>query len=252
MSGDGGYEGESVLAPPVNIGGPEDLAPLKAKFVHYPGSQQLILWLPQDGYAGYSVLRIHGPGGRLIEDTALTSRLNGRVQILINTWPWPPGAYLIEITHKKGWRHELSLEKLEEGIAPPPPAPPAIEERSGPIVYRDSAGNILPDLDLELREREFARLAARFGRRLEFEGNARAGTIIYIEGDIRLRFYHEMCTHPVHFSIDIPPPEKWEAATGRPLAEREDILEFVAAETRRLQASRCNYVIYPNRIDFVD
>lgn len=252
MLGEGAFEGEIVLGPPVNTGAPESLSPLTAKFVHYPGSQQLILWLPQDGYSGYSVLRVHGPGGRLIEDTALTSRLNGRVQILIDTYPWPPGSYQIEITHKEGWRHELALEKLEEGIAPPPPASPVIEESSGPIVYRDSAGNILPDLDLELREREFARLAARFGRRLEFEGNARAGTILYIEGDIRLRFYHEMCTYPVHFSIDIPPPEKWQAATGRPLAERGDIINFLAAETRRLQASRWSYVIHADRIDFVD
>ncbi|PKP80082.1 MAG: hypothetical protein CVT79_16665 [Alphaproteobacteria bacterium HGW-Alphaproteobacteria-18] len=252
MLGEGGFEGEIVLTPPVNTGAPETLAPLTAKFVHYPGSQQLILWLPQDGYSGYSVLRIHGPGGTQIENTPLTERLNGRVQILIDTWPWPPGPYHIEITHKEGWRHELALEKLEAGIAPPPPAPPVIEERPGPIVYRDSAGTLLPDLDLELREREFARLAARFARRLEFEGNARAGTITYIEGDLRLRFSHEMGRHPVHFSIDIPPPEKWETATGRPLAERDDILEFLAAETRRLQASRWNFVIHADRIDFVD
>ncbi|HOZ08937.1 MAG TPA: hypothetical protein PKW75_11680, partial [candidate division Zixibacteria bacterium] len=45
----------------------------------------------------------------------------------------------------------------------------------------------------------------------------RAGTIIYIEGDLRLKFYHEMCGGGVHFSIDIPAEADWEAATGRPL-----------------------------------
>lgn len=247
-----GFDGEIVLGLSTNEDGPEGAGLLTARAAVYPGSQQVTLWLPQDGWSGYGVLRIHGPGGTQIEDVPLTERLNGRVQILIDTWPWPPGPYHIEITHREGWRHELALEKLEEGITPPPPTPPVIEERPGPIVYRDSAGNILPDLDLELREREFARLAARFARRLEFEGNARAGTITYIEGDLRLRFSHEMCRHPVHFSIDIPPPEKWETATGQPLAERDDILEFLAAETRRLQASRWNFVIHADRIDFVD
>jgi hypothetical protein len=96
------------------------------------------------------------------------------------------------------------------------------------------------------------RLTARFTRRLEFEGNFRAGTIIYIEGDIRLKFYHEMCGGGVHFSIDVPIAAKWEAETGRPLAERDDIVEFVAAETQRKQARTWNYVIRDNRIDFVD
>jgi len=247
-----GFEGEIVLDPPVNAGGPEGLAPLTVKFVRYEGCQQLILWLPQDGYAGYAALRIHAVGGVLIEEAEVTARLNGRVQILIDTFPWRPGRYRIEITHKDGWRHEVQLEKLEEGIVPAPASPPVIETRSGPIVYRNGAGNILPDLDLELREQASARLVARFGRRLEFEGSYRAGIIVYVEGDMRIRFPHEMCGGGVHFSIDIPVPASWEAATGRPLAEREDIITFLAEETRRRQASSWSYVIHEDRIDFVD
>jgi hypothetical protein len=96
------------------------------------------------------------------------------------------------------------------------------------------------------------RIAARFSRRLEFEGNARAGTITYVDGDIRLRFHHEMCMRPVHFSIDVPPPDKWEATTGQPLAERDYILNFLAEETRRRQAPSLKTLIHDNRIDFVD
>lgn len=253
MSNDNGHEGQIVLGAPVNRAAPETVGPLTVKFVHYPGSQQLILWLPQDGYSGYLTFRIRGPGESRVEDTDVTQRLNGRVQILIDTYPWPPGEYFIEITHREGWSHELSLTKLEEGVAPPAPEPPPVPKSDGqPIVYRDGTGKVLPNHDLELRAKALEKLTARFTRRLEFEGNFRAGTIIYIEGSLRLRFYHEMCGGGVHFSIDVPTAERWESETGRPLAERDDIVQFVAAETQRKQARTWNYVIRDNRIDFVD
>jgi hypothetical protein len=175
------------------------------------------------------------------------------VQILLDTVPWPPGDYGIEITHRDGWSHELRLTKLEAGVAPPAPEPPPVPKSDGkPIVYRDGTGKVLPNHDLDLRAKALDRLTARFSRRLEFEGNFRAGTIHYIEGDIRIRFYHEMCGGGVHFSIDIPVAEKWQAETGQPLAERDDIVAFVAAETQRRQARSWNYVICDNRIDFID
>lgn len=247
-----GYEGEIILDAPANSGAPEGVGRLTAKFVHYPGSQQLILWLPQDGYSGYETLHVTGPDGTDIERAAVTSRLNGRVQILFDTYAWPPGRYRIAISHQAGWRHDLTLEKQEEGAPPPPEPSPAPEPRAGPIVYRDGFGNILPDTDLEMRAEAQRKLAARFGRRLEFEGTYRAGTIIYVEGDLRLRFDHEMCGGGVYFSIDIPAAGNWEARTGRPLGERADIIAFLAEETRRRQAPGWNYVIHEDRIDFVD
>ena len=84
------------------------------------------------------------------------------------------------------------------------------------------------------------------------DGTFRAGTVTYVEGDIRIMFSHEMCTGGVHFSIDVPIPERWEAVTGRPLSERADIVDFLAFETRRVKASSWNYVIREDRIDFVD
>ena len=252
MTDQEGFDGELVLAPPENPGAPEGAGLLHAKTAVYPGAQQLILWLPADGWSGYETLRITGPEGAQIEEGPLTDRLNGRVQILVNTFPWPPGDYRVEITHSGGWVHTLTLQKLEEGVAPPPdPAPPP-EPSRGPIIYRDGFGNILPDADLEMREAALKAIAARFSRRLEFEGNARAGTITYIDGDTRLRFYHEMCMRPVHFSIDVPSPDKWEAATGQPLSERDYILNFLAEETRRRQAPSLKTILYDNRIDFVD
>ncbi len=253
MSDSNGHEGQIILRATVNRAAPEAVAPLKAKFVHYPGSQQLILWLPQDGYTGYRTFRIRGPGGTRVEEAEVTNRLNGRVQILVDTHSWSPGDYLVEITHREGWWHELGLTKLDDGIAPPAPEPPRMPKSDGqPIIYRDGTGKVLPNHDLELRAKALDRLTARFSRRLEFEGNFRAGIIWYIEGDIRLKFHHEMCGGGMHFSIDVPTPEKWESETGRPLAEREEIVEFVAAETRRKQARTWNYVIRDNRIDFID
>ncbi|MFN7163674.1 MAG: hypothetical protein ACK4P2_02540 [Hyphomonas sp.] len=253
MADTAGHEGHIVLGAPVNAAAPAGTALLTAKFVHYPGSQQLILWLPQDGHSGYHSFRIRGPGGRPVENTDLTRRLNGRVQILVDTHSWPPGDYFIEITHREGWTHELSLTKLEEGVAPPTPEPPTIPKSDGqPIIYRDGTGKVLPNHDLELRAKALERLTARFSRRLEFVGNFRAGTIIYIEGDICVNFNHEMCGGGVHFSIDVPVRDRWESETGRPLSERDDIVAFVAQETQRRQARTWNYVIRDNRIDFID
>lgn len=248
-----GFEGEIVLDEPANAGAPETVGLLTAKFVRYPGSQQIVLWLPQDGHSGYLKLFISGPRGTVVEDADLTTRLNGRVQILIDTLPWPPGGYAIVITHRDGWHHVLHLRKLEEGAAlPEPPPPDPGDPDPAPIVYRDGAGHVLPNVDLQMRAKELARLTDRFSRRLEFEGNFRAGTIVYIEGEQRLPFTHEMCGGGVHFSIDIPPPDKWEADTGRPLADRADIVAYVAAETQRLKARSWRYVILTDRIDFTD
>lgn len=251
MTGGEGFEGAIVLGNTTLSEAVAGVGDLASRFVRYPGSQQVTLWLPQDGYAGYSRFCILGPGGGVVDDADVTARLNGRVQILIDTFPWPPGPYRIEIHHSDGWCHVLPLEKLEAGIAPPPEPQPEPEPSTGPIVYRDGFGNILPDEDLALRARVLGRMVSQFGRHLEFDGNARAGTITYVDGDIRIRFPHEMCTGRVHFSIDLPAADRWESVTGRPLAERESIIAFVAAETQRQQASSWSFEIYDDRIDFI-
>lgn len=251
-----GFEGELVLEEPANVGAPEGMARLSMQFVRYPGCQQLILWLPQPGRQGYGELRIIGPDGAMLEQTPVSSRLNGSVQILTDTYQWPPGDYRVEIDHDDGWRHELHMRKLEEGVAAPkPPAPePTQEEKPSDAerIYRDGFGNVIPNLDLELRRQVMENIVAKFTRRLEFEGNARAGVIIYIDGERSIRFSHEMCIGRVKFSIDLPRPQHWVAQTSTPLSERDDIVDFVARETRRTQASSWNYEIHEDRIDFVD
>lgn len=251
---DDGFEGEIVLEPPVNVGAPEGMALLTAQFVRYPGCQQLILWLPQPGRPGYGALRIVGPDGALMEQAPVASRLNGSIQILTDTFGWPPGDYRVEIDHTEGWRHEVRMRKLEAGVAAPKPPAPTHEEKPSDAarIYRDGFGNVIPNVDLEMRRDALETIVAKFTRRLEFEGNARAGMVIYIEGERRIRFSHEMCAGRVKFSIDLPRPQHWEAQTGAPLTARDDIVEFVARETQRTQASSWAYEIHEDRIDFVD
>lgn len=253
MGEEAGFEGEIVLEAPVNAGAPADTPVLSAQFVRYPGCQQLILWLPLSGYFGYGALRVFGPNDKALEDGPVRDRLNGSVQILTDTYGWPPGDYRVEIEHEGGWRHELRMRKLEAGVeAPKPPAPPPEPVRDEPRIYRDGFGKEIPNVDLEMRADAMKRLTTLFGRRLEFEGNARSGSVIYIDGETRITFWHEMCGGGVNISIDLPRAEQWETATKTPLAQRDEIVDFVAKETQRQQAPSWRYVIHPDRIDFID
>lgn len=244
------FDGLVVVGRIQNMNAPAEIGVLTVKAVHYPGSQQLILWLPQPGYQGYGDMRLVGPDGEIIETATVQSRLNGSVQILWDTLPWRPGAYRIEITHNDGWRHVLELEKLAEGVLPPASTPEPIPTPSEPRVYRDGFGNVIPDVDLELRQQVSETIARRFGRRLEYEGNFRAGVIVYVDGTRRIRFSHEMAGAPYKFAIDIPSVASWEAATGAPVSEREEIVQFVAEQVQREQASSWTFEIRDTEIVF--
>ena len=245
------HEGQIVIGDIASLGAPADLKPLTVKFVHYPDAQQLILWLPRPGYQGYETLTVRR-GDEVVEQGPVESRLNGSVQILFYTLPWPPGEYTISITNKDGFQHELRFRKFEPGKEPPPPPPPPPEPviDHPPIVYRDGFGNLIPNADLDLREKVLADVARKFSRRLEYEGNYRAGTIHLIDGERRISFFHEMCGGDMKFTIDIPPVEQWEAKTGTPLSERDDIIDFVARRVKQDQAPSWTYKITHTSIDF--
>lgn len=248
-----GYEGHVVIVGIRNLDAPEGAGLLTLHFVHYPGSQQLTLWLPQSGYQSYGELSVMR-GETVIERGPVRDRLNGSVQILFATLAWPPGDYTIVITHDGGWRHEAVLQKLDAGVAPPAPEPvaPAEEPSSGPIVYRDGFGNVIPDLDLEMRAKIQHDVARKFNRRLEYEGTYRAGTITYIDGDVKIRFAHEMGGGDVKFSIEIPTAEHWEGFTKTPLSERDEIVAFLAKRVRIEKASSWRYEITDEAIDFYE
>lgn len=247
------HEGVVGIGDVLTADGPADLKPPTLKFVHYPGSQQLILWLPKPAHEGYGELSVTREGVD-VERGPVSGRVNGSVQILFATLEWAPGEYAIAITHRDGWRHEIALKKYAPGEAPPAPPPePAVEEPSrGPIVYRDGFGNVIPDTDLEIRGRAQRDIARMFGRRLEYEGNFRAGTIVFIEGDTRIRFAHEMTGGDMHFTIDVPSAEHWEGFTRTPLARRDEIVAFVAERVRIEKANSWRYEITGESIDYYD
>ncbi len=244
------HEGVIAIGDTRTVDGPADLGPPTVKFVHYPGSQQLILWLPKPAHEGYAELSVTHDGED-IEHGPVSSRMNGSVQILFATLEWSPGDYRIAITHGDGWRHVVDLTKYAPGVAPPAPPEPVMEQPSGEsIVYHDGFGNVIPDVDLEMRGRARRDIAQMFGRRLEYEGNYRAGTIVYIDGDVRIRFSHEMSGGDIKFSVEVPAAEHWEGFTKTPLAARDEIIAFVAERMRIEKANSWRYRITDTSIDF--
>ena len=247
------HEGVVGIGDIRSVDGPADLKPPTVKFVHYPGSQQLILWLPKPAHEGYGELSVTHDGAD-IERSPVLSRVNGSVQILFATLEWPPGDVLVTITHKDGWRHELALKKYPPGeIAPAPPPEPVVEAPlRGPIVYRDGFGNVIPDADLELRGQALRDVARMFGRKLEYEGNDRSGTVTFVDGDTRIKFAHEMSGGDVKFAIEIPSAEHWEGFTRTPLKMRDEILAFVAERVRIEKANSWRYEITGESIDYYE
>ena len=245
------HDGQIAIGDIRTPDGPTDLKLPTVKFVHYPGSQQLILWLPKPAHQGYAELSVTCDGAD-IERGPVASRINGSVQILFATLEWPPGHYLITITHEEGWRHTVDLTKYAPGAEPKPPPPPPPEPvvDKPPILYRDGFGKVIPNEDLDLRDKVLRDIARKFARKLEYEGNFRAGTIHYIDGDRQISFWHEMAGGSMKFYIDIPPEELWEARTGTPLSERADIIIFLAARVKQDQAPNWRYEITANAINF--
>lgn len=219
--------------------------------MHYPDCQQLIIWLPQYGREYGSIRFIDSATNTLFSENKVEDRLNGSIQLLFDTLDLPPGEYAVEIDHPRGWRHRIELKKLEEGQEPEKPAPAEeIEQSSGPIVYKDGFGNVVPDEDLILREKVQKKINDMFNRKIEYSGTFRAGTITYVEGDTRIEFYHEMGGGNCMFYIDIPSEKDWEAKTKTPLNRREEIVQFVAEIVRRQQAPRTRYEIQETFINY--
>jgi hypothetical protein len=68
-----------------NSGGETRSGLLVARFVRYPGCQQLVVWLPQPGHTGYLELVVHQRDRGVRERAPVVSRLSGSVQILFDT-----------------------------------------------------------------------------------------------------------------------------------------------------------------------
>ena len=246
------HEGRIDIGEVSNIGATVDVGDVSVRFVHYPGSQQLILWLPVPGRNGYGDLIIRREDGLELDRAKVADRMNGSVQILCDTLSWPPGHYTIGIAHDGGWSHRVRFTKHPPDPAGTPTAAVAStgereavrsEEVPTPTVYRDGFGNIVPDQDLILRRELHQTLLRRFSRRLSYDGNGRSGKVVYTDGDHRIEFFHEIAAAPYKWLIEVPRPDRWQAVTGTSLAEREEILRFVAETAQRDQAGSWHYEI---------
>jgi hypothetical protein len=222
-------------------------------FVDYPDCQQMSLWLPeyfreyQDAIIRNTVDQV------VIFDQKVEHIINGSIKITLDTLFIPPGEYEFTITKKNALMHKLYFKKYPEGEMPEiaePNLPEPLNLDSEPIVYRDGFGKILPNEDLILRQNIIDRTINKFTRRLEYVSQGKEGEVIYIEGGKKIIFYMEVGAYDCVFFLNIPSAAAWEKTTNFPLSEREDILTFVAEQTRRDQASSCYYKISDTEITY--
>lgn len=248
-----------------NQGGTDIQGSLSAKFVRYPGSQQLTVWLPENAWNGYGMYTITELNKKLlIEENKVTDKVNGSVQLLFDTIFIPPGEYLLEIEHTKGTRHHLYFNKLEENVKLPKDKivdmPVATKDRPSIVheiqpeeitddsedsmwrVYKDGYGNSIPNVDKEIRDNVASRLLEIFnlkqnneGPRLEYDDRGRGGYITYIENDIHFQLWWEFGGGDCHVFIEIPTEKNWESETKTPLDRRREILLFIANTVKRDQ-----------------
>lgn len=259
----------------------ETIGTLTARFVRYPGSQQLSLWLPENGwnYKGkYRILDLISQ--QVVDENSVADSLNGSILLTWDTLPWAPGEYRLEVEHPNGGKHILSIKKWPEGTffpkdkivempvatAQSPSLISALFPQTDRIqtvndtmwkVYKDGHGNDIPNTDQILRDeaneelqRIVAKIADTSGPRLEYEGNFRGGNVIYVEGDLRLSFWHEMGGNGCKMYIDIPNETTWEQRTTTPLSHRDEIVQFIANTVRREQAPSWRYEIGKTEISF--
>jgi hypothetical protein len=227
------------------------------RFVHYPDCQQLIIMLPSYGPDYKTIKLLDAVRNEILDERPVTDRLSGSIQILWDTLEIPPGQFRIEIYWKNDQYHLIEFVKYTEEESKERKATIQAYQvsddpvsDSGPIIYRDGFGNIIPDEAELLREEAMFNLFRRFSKKLSYSGNFRDGTITYTDGEYTIDFYHEMGGGDCHMYINIPTEDQWELKTHTPLSERIEILEFVAETVQREQAPSWKYEIRDDIIYF--
>ena len=150
---------------------------LTGRFVRYPNAQQLSVWLPENGWQGYGKWRIMDTKtNTIVEEQAVTDKVNGSVLMTWDTLHWLPSTYCLEIEHPKGGIHSLYFNKLEENDIVPkekmvemetayagkptlassllPKKAPKVKDGEDSLwrVYIDGFGNPIPNLDRQIRD----------------------------------------------------------------------------------------------------
>lgn len=228
-----------------------DLLESHVRIVHYPDCQQLLIWLPEDGWT-YKTFTITTEGSHEpIYQCPVNHLLNGSIKLVLDTLFIPEGNYVISIEHQNGSTHQIEFKKFPEGEFPTKAVStkaPEAEEDSSPTLYKDGFGNEMPNEDLNLRAVALEHLYKTFTRRVEYRSFGRSGEVIYNEGDRKITFYMEMGGGDCVFYLDVPTAKDWEQRTGFSAEERDRILEFVASTTGRDQAPSCSYIVQQDAI----
>ncbi|MEO5999914.1 MAG: hypothetical protein ABIN89_23965 [Chitinophagaceae bacterium] len=220
-------ENPRVLTEEIKEGSPEfiEMKNDYVRFIHYPDCQQLVFRLPNNGWDyGIFKLQIH-PQKSIVEEVPVMGKLNGNYQIVYDTLFIAPGMYTLEINWKMGFQHKISFIKNEVAQIPLTKEP----------------GKKEPVMKAKVDW---------FNRRIEYDGNLRAGTITFAEKDIRIKFSHEIGGGNCMFFVFIPTEQQWEKQTDTPLSDRNSILQFVATTLQREQASSTRFEIEDSQISF--
>lgn len=80
-------------------------------------------------------------------------------------------------------------------------------------------------------------------RKLSYQNHGRDGTVIYTDATSSLEFYFEFGGGDCVAIISIPSLTEWEKVTKRNLADRNQIIEFVATQAQHDQVKDGTYVI---------
>ncbi len=84
---------------------------------------------------------------------------------------------------------------------------------------------------------------------LHYISEGRGGSVIYKDEQSSIRFYYEFGGGNCVAFLFLPTSTEWEAATGRPLADRDSILLFVAEQCLKDQVPGGYYKISDDFIE---
>jgi hypothetical protein len=206
------------------------------KIVHYADCQQLTLWLPIPGNL-YDQISMTDKNTQVeVWRKDVAEILSGSIQIILDTLDYAPSEYSILISRKDGFRHLLHIKKYEECILSPV-KPVKIElskeKEYVPVVYRDGFGNVIQYEDSDANMEIFRGMNAMHKRKVSYKEYGRSNDVIYTDGEKMAKFYSEIGTGNCIFYIHIPSVENWESETDFSVAERDEILQFIAETVLR-------------------
>jgi len=86
-------------------------------------------------------------------------------------------------------------------------------------------------------------------QKLEYINQGRGGYVIYRDNETEFKLSFEFGGGDCIAIIYIPTIEEWTSKTNKPLAERLNILKFIAEQSIRDQAPNCIYELSDNCIE---